>query len=148
MAFLDKVQFWKKKDDFNDSSMPQLSEPLTPIHEPALPKEEEFPSFESVHGFPENKTPMGAPLSSPADAMGAQNQSTGAYAPPNAAHYTEEDDPPAYGKNQPPGNLLQKELEIISTKLDYLKATLENISQRLANLERESSSADENKYRW
>ena len=34
-----------------------------------------------------------------------------------------------------PHNPLQKDLEIISSKLDYLKASMEAINQRLANLE-------------
>ncbi len=42
-------------------------------------------------------------------------------------------------------NMLEKELEIISSKLDYLKAALESINQRLANLEKKDSLGD---YKW
>ena len=40
---------------------------------------------------------------------------------------------------------LQKDLELISAKLDYLKASLEAINQRLANLEHMNKSSEK---RW
>ncbi|MCM2325493.1 MAG: hypothetical protein NDI94_03455 [Candidatus Woesearchaeota archaeon] len=44
-------------------------------------------------------------------------------------------------------NPLQKDLELISSKLDYLKASLEAINQRLANIEHMSRNQGQDK-RW
>ena len=51
---------------------------------------------------------------------------------------------PSYQYSQPSN----KDLEIVSAKLDALKATLENINQRLAGLERVAYGENERKRGW
>ncbi|MFH0876259.1 MAG: hypothetical protein V1859_10060 [archaeon] len=65
---------------------------------------------------------------------------------PQQGIYEEYSPPPQQLRKQ--DNLLEKDLEIISMKLDYLKATLENISQRLANIERKENSHQGSDYKW
>jgi len=51
-------------------------------------------------------------------------------------------------QNQQHRNPLQKDLDLISTKLDYLKASLEAINQRLANLEHLTRQEQEKNKGW
>jgi len=49
---------------------------------------------------------------------------------------------------QQPQQTLAKDIELISSKLDYLKAALDSLNQRLANLERIMQVEKEQRYRW
>jgi hypothetical protein len=61
-----------------------------------------------------------------------------------SAMYGNEDTPVREVRDHNP---LQKDLELISSKLDYLKASLDAINQRLVNLEHMTKQEMENK-RW
>ncbi len=115
MGFLDKLAFWKKKDeiedlgkdlgidkdfgvDFGAGPSPELGMGL----EPAAPQQpyQKFPSFQQ---------PQQSFQSAPAFQQ------------------------PSYSTND--SYIASKNLEVISSKLDALRATLESINQRLANIE-------------
>ena len=49
---------------------------------------------------------------------------------------------------QQPEHTMAKDIELISSKLDYLKSAIDNLSQRLANLEDLAKSEQDQKYRW
>jgi len=46
----------------------------------------------------------------------------------------------------PQQNLMSKDIEILSAKIDSLRATLENINQRLANIERIANEENKSPY--
>jgi hypothetical protein len=54
---------------------------------------------------------------------------------------------PEYGQPQQQENPLKKDMDLISSKLDYLKASIEAINQRLVNLEHLVRTEQQNK-RW
>ncbi len=54
---------------------------------------------------------------------------------------------PLHGTVNPNENPLQKDFEILSSKLDYLKASIEAVNQRLANLEH-LVKQEQDKRRW
>ena len=130
---LGKLMFWKKDDDLrldDDIGLPKSSS--MPHNDLALdtqglPKQSELPpqdiSMENFKNSPE--------------------RSLGGFRDPPQRMMSQEPQPhsmfqqPAYGQN--------KDMEIISAKLDSLKATLESINQRIANLERIAYGEDDSK---
>ena len=96
MAILDKLMFWKKKDDLPE--LPDIASSPTP-----LPSEARF-----GRGYEMPEHPFFAATERPQ--FGAQNY--------------------------PQQPVREKDLEIISAKLDAIKANVESISQRLERLER------------
>jgi hypothetical protein len=125
MGFFDNLNPFKKKDEFS----------LSPLDNPALPPaqgygHDEMPNFGDGlshdpmdgHSQPTFAAPdprMNMPLG---ESIRQQRMET-MHGNPDGYH-----EPPAH-------NPLQKDLELISSKLDYLKASLEAINQRIANLE-------------
>lgn len=55
---------------------------------------------------------------------------------------------PPLGMQQAAGADISKDFEILSAKLDAVKASLESINQRLANLERIASESEKKKRTW
>ncbi len=144
MSFIDKLMFWKKDDPFplpKDSTLPPLETETNPNIPPMQNPMGQQPQMgsEPMPGFGalnNNQQGAGAPnyggvehdlRMQPAQSFG---QNPG---------YPDRQPRHNYPESKDPENLLAKELEIISTKLDYLKASLENINQRLSNLERSSN---------
>ncbi len=137
----DKLMFWKKKDDL---ALPPVDKIMGNNSSPGLPEDPNF-GTSSAHGFESNN--MLPDLNSGNDPM---QQSSFGSSP--ISQFTSHDvaAPPSFQEHAPQlqdsrNDLLQKDMEIISAKLDYLKATLEHINQRLANIEREKEAKD---YRW
>ncbi len=130
MAFMDKVMFWKKKDDFDlgkfgaDSGLsggPNLG--LAPD------------AGGADLGLPNQN--LGAPEAQfgqqmPASQFGqAPSQSYPATAPPGFQQNI-----PLTPQTPPQQDFVGKDIEVISAKIDSLRAYLESINQRLANIER------------
>ncbi|MBD3203958.1 hypothetical protein GF327_06670 [Candidatus Woesearchaeota archaeon] len=168
MSFMDKVKFWKKDND-DDFSLPPLgddpignkgndpmnnigNDPIRPIHDPALPGNDETgintPSY-NPHGIPNQQSMPQHPMQQ----NNLPNSNIGSLEPSMPNQNNSDFNNQNFGMNndnfsreQPrQGNMLQKELEIISSKLDYLKATLDNINHRLERLEHDS---DGRNYKW
>ena len=133
MGLLGKLAFWKKKEE--PFPAPDLGMPgglpgegpdlgLPQPGGPALPGEEQKPGG---LGLPELGSDM--PGASPSNAFGAprleESKPAPMGTPPGAA--------PMPRSVQPMEN---KDLEIISLKLDSLKTTLEAINERIARLEK------------
>ncbi len=142
MGFLDKVMFWKKSDDdfsdlglgdknnlaFGDDFGAGMQTPGTP------------PSpFGSSQANPPNQSAYGQGFGQ--SSFGQPEQSFGRYPPspafsnpqPPAQPFTPQYSQPRY--DNPQDDLNSKNLEIISSKLDALRAAVESLSQRLANIE-------------
>lgn len=126
MGILDKVMFWKKKDEFADMGLGDKDNlafgndfgamPGTGLGQ--MPGGSDFGS----QGF--GQQPMGQ----------AQNYpSSQPQMPSYPSQQQFQPQQPSY--MNPQQDLESKNLEIISSKLDALRASIENLSQRMANLE-------------
>lgn len=120
MGVFGKLKFWKRDDD------------LSLGNELAMPKSA-FPQDElglQSPGLPQ--TPQ-MPLSEPR--MESFREAPRTYSQP----YPQQPQPQYYGAN--------RDLDLVVAKLDALRATLENINQRLANLERVAYGEEETRRR-
>jgi len=128
MGILDKVMFWKKKDEFEDTGL----------------GEKEKLAFGDEFGAQPGAAPGAIPG---ADALGQGPGMPGlgqqpAPTEPSIPSITQPQysPPPAAPSPQPvfpspQADIESKNLEIISSKLDALRASIESLSQRMANLE-------------
>ena len=111
MGILDKMMFWKRKDEFESiglgekGPMPSMDLGLSP----------EFGSADFGQA-PYPSTPSAQPP--------FQQQ------PPFRAQFQ-----PPFAQQMPQDYTTNKNLEVISSKLDALRASLDSINQRLANIE-------------
>ena len=122
MGILDKVMFWKKKDDFADLGLGSNKDMAfgddfgmdqgMAQQQPGLGQQPDM-------GFSNPSMP-----SSPSMPPAPQMQ------PPSAAQFGQA---PRY--DSPQQDMTSKNIEVISSKIDALRANLESINQRLANLE-------------
>jgi len=132
MGFLDKLPFFKKKDEFGDIGLGDKGPGLGP--DTAAPDLGLGPS----PGGPESPDlNLGMPQQPPIQQPSLQ--------PPQ----------PQFQQQQAPqqqGFTAEKDFEIISSKLDALRAALESINQRLTNLEAiargEEEQSRERRYRY
>ena len=147
MGVLGKLMFWKKKDDFSLDG-------------------QDIGKFGTDNGFGdvgkgmgegnlgmEHPDNLGLPNTNPylrqsqSNFQGTQipspNSFSGATAPPGFQA-------PPITPEQPPRQdyVISKDMEIISAKLDSLKAYLDAINQRLSNIERIASSEQDKKRGW
>lgn len=118
MGILGKIMFWKKKDDFSDLGLDQKR----PFGNDALAFGSDF-SMGSALGQPGMGQSQGF-SQQPSPSMGFPQP---AYPQPSYPGYQ-----PRY---EPQQDMTSKNLEIISSKLDVLRASIESLNQRLANLE-------------
>lgn len=109
MGILNKILFWRHDDELDFDKLAEQQLAKSPKDDLGL---EPMPDFEEKPLFPEEPTPPTAARGSP------YKQTT---FPQQAAF--------------PPENI-QKDLELISSKLDTIKAMLSSLDQRAANLER------------
>ncbi len=127
MGILDKVMFWKKKDDFGDMDLGGKDN---------LAFGDDF----GQGNFPGQSAAPGTGLGSDVGGRGF-----GSYSQqyPRPQGFQQQPYPQQPSFSQPsypqPSNYGQevesKNLEIISSKLDAIRASLESLNQRLANLE-------------
>ena len=146
MGFGDKLKFWKKEeDDFSDLGDFGLGDIPGPSASPAGPapeKTELFPDMntpsQGISPGPMTPPPVQHPSTMPD--MGAAEQK------PESMGMAQQTFTSAPQTMQPTYN---KDLELISAKLDSMKAMLENINQRLANPERIAKGDQETpRYNW
>lgn len=128
MAILDKLFFWRKKEEPSPAEKPP---------ELGLPGEEEL-GLKPPGGLEEEPTvagiaPPGAPPM-PHEAPGHMPRP--AHEPPEIPTPSPTTAPPGFAPPQPMAPPISKDIELISAKLDALKASLDTLNQRLANIER------------
>ena len=151
MGLLDKIKFWKKDDmdDFSDLGDFGLGDDKKAMEDLGkqdfgAPPEEQA----SQQAIPGAETPP--PLPQP-EATGAEPFPQPAVHPPEARPQSFSQQYPSYQQPLQPAPLTHdaKDIEIISAKLDALRATLESINQRLANLERiAQGDQQKRRYEW
>ena len=156
MAFLDKLMFWKKSDDFSTADLGlETGGPALPSQDLGFGQENfgQPPgpqAFGQQQGF--GQQPGAQPGFGQQPGLGAQGFGQQA-APqglgqqptlgqqPSQPLYPQQTTPPGYQQASP----VAKDIELLSYKIDSVKATLEVINQRLVNIER---LAGERKKGW
>lgn len=118
MAIFDKLKFWKKKkEDFGLGELPPL--PGGAGDEFGLPGNEDFGAFPGQRSYPRE-----------------QQYAQPEIRPPQLTPVTPQQYQ-SYGVQPVPVQQnANRDLELVSAKLDSIRATLDSINQRLANLER------------
>jgi hypothetical protein len=133
MSFLDKVKFWKKKDDFSDLDLGKdFDLGSDDLGKSPIDSSKSFSdSFNDQDNQPiqQEQSQYSAPsapesFSQISDARPPDIQSVPSYQPPQTS----------------------QDLQLVSAKLDAIKAYLDTINQRLANLENMARGHDEK--RW
>lgn len=115
MAFFDKLMFWKKGDDLGDIGKDlgfdkDLGMDIGAGPSPDLGMGLEQPPQQQFQKYPSFQQPSFQPQQ--------------AFQPQ-----------PAFQQPSYQGDIASKNLEVISSKLDALRATMESINQRLASIE-------------
>ena len=154
MAFMDKLMFWKKKDDFGKDLEMGLDKGLA-AHDAGM----------GGQGGPPGAAMGGHDLGLGGQDMGMSGHDPGLGAPPQQPSYGQpppmgqppqqmapqqfqQPAPPMMPQQQGGQEVVGKDFEIVSSKLDGLRASLESINQRLANLERVAYGEHEKKRNW
>lgn len=109
MGVFGKLAFWKRKED-NDLGLPPLPGPGDELGLPEIGQEAGgYPAMPRQQQEPDIRPPYLAPVT------------------PQQYQY--------YPQQAPPRET-NRDLELVSAKLDSIRASLESINQRLANIER------------
>ncbi len=111
MGILNKLMFWRHDDEMDFDTL--ANSQFKPGKDP-LGIDQEMPDFEEKSPFPEEHDLKPSPR--PGSPYKQTVQQPAAFAPPSEA--------------------IDKDLELISSKLDTIKAMLSSLDQRTANLER------------
>jgi|TARA_Y100000031_G_C8166833_1_gene359792 hypothetical protein len=134
MSILDKVMFWKKKDEFGDIGLGDKD----PLGKGNLAFGDDFgmgsaPGYGQQSKAPEQ--PSFAQQPSFSQSSFAQQQ------------FPQQQQPYQQPRYEPQQDVTSKNLEIISSKLDALRASIESLNQRLANLEAIARGEEEQRRR-
>lgn len=123
MGILDKIMFWKKKDEFSEIGLGDKENLAFGNDFSAAPGTGLGPTPPGGQGYgqqyPQSQQSQGYPSSQPSMPSFSQPQ----FSQPQ----------PSF--NNPHQEMNSKNLEVISSKLDALRASIESLNQRLANLE-------------
>lgn len=134
MGILDKIMFWKKGDDDLDSLGLKPGEGFNPDANMAnLGLDDSSPGMDPNAGmppfgndpFPGSQTPQSPP------SFGGPPQSS--FTSPQQSSFGQPSHQQPMQSTQ--SYTAEKDFEIISSKLDALRAAIDSLSQRLANLE-------------
>src|SRR3989338_1213108 len=115
MGILNKILFWRHDDELDFDALAE-SQLKTGIKDDPLGYGEHMPDFEEKPLFPTQESPRPMPKGSPYKQTTFQQ-------PQAPAAFSQQTD-------------VNRDLELISSKLDTIKAMLSSLDQRTANLER------------
>lgn len=131
MSFLNKLAFWKKDDEFNDADL-GLDNGFDPSNDFNQPNDFNNPnSGVSPNDFIERQ-PM-------------QNQN---YAQPNMNPTDNYQVASPVHHEDMSGKMMSKDIELVSYKIDALRASIDSLNQRVINIEHLLREDRENKYKW
>ena len=119
MGILDKIMFWKKKDEFADIGLGDKENLAFGNDFSAAPGTGLGPTPPGGQGYGQYPQSQGYPSPQPSMPSFSQPQ----FSQPQ----------PSF--NDPHQEMNSKNLEVISSKIDALRASIESLNQRLANLE-------------
>lgn len=140
MGFMDRIAFWKKKDEFGDIGLGEQSPGLG--------------SYSAASDLGLGPSPGGMEGGSADFNLGLPSQpqqpspQQPSFQQPQPSFKPQFQQQPVYQQQ----GTAEKDFEIISSKLDALRAALDSINQRLANLEAiargEEEQSRERRYRY
>lgn len=132
MGILDKVAFWKKKDEFADLGLPSEGQNFADTM--ALPEQQTDPtSTLDLPQQPSYPQQDASSFSSSRIRPAVRPEDYALATPPLAESRSY---PTPEPQNQHAVEMIGKNIEILSSKMDALRAELGIMNQRLANLER------------
>jgi len=126
VALLDKLKFWKKESDFPE--LEGLGDLGMGGRDLALPNTEEIGAG---FGEPSNDMPFESPQMSAQLGAPAQPQRY-----PSPAQMAAQQTSPVMPQAVPGYQITNRDVELILSKLDLIKSSLDNLSQRVAALEK------------
>ncbi len=135
MGFLSKLKFWKKDEEFNSDDFDALADKEAGINQ----SEQSSPFEQDQLGLRENKAELGLDERSPFESMQGEpkmSSSSLREGPSFASAGRSAFEKPSYQQRTSGDNFSGRELELISSKLDTIKAMLQMMDQRIANLEK------------
>jgi hypothetical protein len=144
MGFFSKLAFWKKDDSLGDFGLPTQNLDMGFNSASNMPMSQGLPDMRNFRGVGDQQAQQDMNMSIH-NQMGDDymNQPTGSYARFSRQDF--ESPKPAYSAPSNSGN----QFEIVSAKLDAIKANLDAINQRLANIERLAyGEQDKKRYQW
>ena len=153
MGIFGKLTFWKKKEDLDDFGK-EFSKEM-PLGGDFTPNSQSFgdswnapldqqpfnpsapPSF-GQNSFGQSSFGQSSPAQSPFGAQPSQPSSQQSFSSPSFSQ-------PSYSPSPPsgPDYINSKSLEVISSKLDALRAAIDSMNARLANIERIAGQEEE-----
>jgi hypothetical protein len=148
MGFFDKFNPFKKNDGLGDLGLPPFEANAGLGAPPMGPNASMSPSMPTLGGEPAQNLTSGFNQPEPMNDH-RMNMPMGESLKQNNVNDMHSYTPSPISQPKPEvnHNPLQKDLELISSKLDYLKASLEAINQRLANLEH-LARQEQDKGKW
>lgn len=137
MGLFDKLLFWKKRDEFDFEDMANKQMPTGDLTMPEGLGEND--PFKEKSIFPENKSPF-EPHED--DTLGARGQMPSGGMPQRQSYpnMPQQSVQQGYGQN--------RDLELINSKLDTLKAMLTTIEQRMTEMERAAGEQKKKERLW
>jgi len=138
MGFLDKIKFWKKDDDFDTEFDNKLDQHIEKSDD--LFKGDDLGLDQKPPGLGE-KSPFDQPST---EAMPTETQ-------PDLLAGTPPEQPAAFQAQQQmqaPSDTGKRDLELLSSKLDTIKAILNSMDQRIANIERSAGTVKKEEKLW
>jgi len=130
MGIFSKLAFWKRKDDFDFDELANRELGKSAPVQDKLGLNRNPDALNEQPLFPEEEHPFSAPPSYPQFGQPSTSQN-------NQSQYS-----------QAASNLSNRDLDLINSKLDTLKALLNSLDQRLANLERVNSGNQQKRDLW
>lgn len=139
MTILDKLAFWKKKDEFDLGDFG------------AMPGEEKDKGMPSAEPSPFDKEMGTEPLGFPEEPGMHPSMAAGVPEEPSGPDFSAPPGGPATtmrhtAAQTPSPSTGSRDIELISAKLDTIRAILENINNRLEALERIAKSSEHEEY--
>jgi len=154
MVILDKLKFWKKKEEeFEPEGFGALEEePLEGVPGepgmlpgegmPPLPGEGPGPELAPMEGLPEEPGMLPGERPDLSVTPGGEATTPSEYKP------MEQRAPPPVQTPQPAQPPQMNQMEVISAKLDAIRATLDSINVRLERIERATHGKEETRQTW
>jgi hypothetical protein len=131
MGFLDKIKFWKKEDDFDADFDSKLDQHIEKSDDPF--KGDDLGLDQNPPGLGE-QSPFDQPVEKPDLLAGTTPEQPAAFQ--------------AQQQMQAPSGTEKRDLELLSSKLDTIKAILNSMDQRIANIERSTGTVKKEEKLW
>jgi hypothetical protein len=133
MGILGKLMFWKKKDEFSDIGLGDKENLAFGNDSGFGNQQQQYPGYEQGQGYGQY----------PSQNYPAQSSGNADFSMGPSPRFQQQFQPPRF--DNPQQDMNSKNLEVISSKLDALRAAIESMNQRLANLEAIARGDEQNK---